>query len=67
MGSRPLHRSKGGYANHKAKSYQAANKNEERAGLGQPRPAPPGGAQPPVTRGGSVPLEGAVVAGAQGH
>ncbi|KAL9835845.1 transmembrane protein 180-like isoform 3-T4 [Geothlypis trichas] len=51
MGSRPLHRSKGGYTNHKAKSYQAANKNEERAGLGQPRPAPPGGAQPPVTRG----------------
>lgn len=67
MGNRPPRRSKGGYTNHEANSYQMANESEGRAGLGQPRPAPPRGAQPAVTRGGSVPLEGAVVAGARGR
>ncbi|XP_038007104.1 transmembrane protein 180-like isoform X5 [Motacilla alba alba] len=40
MGSRPPHRSIGGYTNHKANSYQVANESKERASPRQPRPAP---------------------------
>lgn len=64
MGSRLPHRSKGGQTNHRANSYLATNESEGRVGPGQPHPAPP--RQPPVTRGGSVPHEGAVVAGDRG-